>query len=86
MCLSSTVFFQLRGQATYIPIKQGREFIGIKGMEVFFRAGGFGNPKAFPAILGSECAGTVLAIGQGVAGFAIGVHERSGFRYRDERP
>ncbi|KAJ4179031.1 hypothetical protein NW755_012769 [Fusarium falciforme] len=41
-------------------------------MEVFFRAGGFGSPKAFPAMLGSECAGTVLAIGQGVAGFAIG--------------
>ncbi|KAL2691278.1 hypothetical protein Neosp_001659 [[Neocosmospora] mangrovei] len=46
--------------------------IGINRMEVFFRAGGFGPPKSFPAMLGSECAGTVLAIGQGVTGFAIG--------------
>lgn len=46
--------------------------IGINRMEVFFRAGGFGKPKAFPAMPGSECAGTVLSIGQGVAGFTIG--------------
>lgn len=46
--------------------------IGINRMEVFFRAGGFGPPKAFPAMLGSECAGTVLAVGPGVTGFAVG--------------
>ncbi|KAL6408911.1 putative quinone oxidoreductase protein [Ilyonectria robusta] len=46
--------------------------IGINRMEIFFRSGGFGQPKTFPAVLGSECAGTVLAIGQGVTGFAIG--------------
>lgn len=46
--------------------------IGINRMEVFFRAGGFGPPKAFPAMLGSECSGTVLAIGQSVTGFTIG--------------
>ncbi|KAL2847824.1 hypothetical protein BJY01DRAFT_212331 [Aspergillus pseudoustus] len=48
--------------------------IGINRMEIFFRAGGFGPPRAFPAMLGSECSGTVLAIGQGVTGFAIGDH------------
>ncbi|WKT54084.1 Polyketide synthase, enoylreductase domain [Fusarium oxysporum f. sp. vasinfectum] len=46
--------------------------IGINRMEVFFRAGGFGLPKVFPAMLGSECAGTVLAVGSGVSGFSIG--------------
>ncbi|KAH8684062.1 chaperonin 10-like protein [Ilyonectria robusta] len=46
--------------------------IGINRMEIFFRSGGFGQPKTFPAVLGSECAGAVLAIGQGVTGFAIG--------------
>ncbi|KAM0547781.1 hypothetical protein ACHAPJ_010242 [Fusarium lateritium] len=46
--------------------------IGINRMEIFFRAGGFGLPKAFPAMLGSECAGTVLAVGEGVKGFSIG--------------
>jgi NADPH:quinone reductase len=46
--------------------------IGINRMEIFFRAGGFGLPKAFPAMLGSECAGTVLAVGEGVNGFSIG--------------
>ncbi|KAM0204182.1 hypothetical protein ACHAQI_010009 [Fusarium lateritium] len=46
--------------------------IGVNRMEIFFRAGGFGLPKAFPAMLGSECAGTVLAVGSGVKGFSIG--------------
>ncbi|WKT49446.1 Polyketide synthase, enoylreductase domain [Fusarium oxysporum f. sp. vasinfectum] len=48
--------------------------IGINRMEVFFRAGGFGPPKEFPAMLGSECAGTVLAVGEGIKGFCTGDH------------
>ncbi|KAM5510081.1 quinone oxidoreductase [Fusarium oxysporum f. sp. phaseoli] len=43
-------------------------------MEVFFRAGGFGPPKEFPAMLGSECAGTVLVVGEGIKGFCTGDH------------
>ncbi|CAJ0546559.1 Ff.00g011860.m01.CDS01 [Fusarium sp. VM40] len=46
--------------------------IGINRMEAFYRAGGFGLPKALPAMLGSECAGTVLAVGEGVNEFSIG--------------
>ncbi|EXA32460.1 hypothetical protein FOVG_16295 [Fusarium oxysporum f. sp. pisi HDV247] len=48
--------------------------IGINRMEVFFRAGGFGPPKEFPAMLGSECAGTVLVVGEGIKGFCTGDH------------
>ncbi|KAK2684955.1 hypothetical protein QWA68_016025 [Fusarium oxysporum] len=43
-------------------------------MEVFFRVGGFGPPKEFPALLGSEYAGTVLAVGEGIKGFCTGDH------------
>ncbi|KAF5255937.1 hypothetical protein FOXYS1_13616 [Fusarium oxysporum] len=43
-------------------------------MEVFFRASGFGPLKEFPAMLGSECSGTILAVGEGIKGFYIGDH------------
>lgn len=47
---------------------------GINRMEVFFRASGFGPLKEFPAMLGSECSGTILAVGEGIKGFYIGDH------------
>ncbi|EWZ31458.1 hypothetical protein FOZG_14601 [Fusarium oxysporum Fo47] len=43
-------------------------------MEVFFRTSGFGPLKEFPAMLGSECSGTVLAVGEGIKGFCTGDH------------
>src|ERR1700739_2926037 len=36
---------------------------------VVYRSGGFGAPNKYPAALGSECAGTLEAIGKGVTGF-----------------
>jgi NADPH:quinone reductase len=46
--------------------------IGLNRLEVVYRSGGFGAPNKYPAVLGSECAGTVEAIGKGVTGFKIG--------------
>jgi NADPH:quinone reductase-like Zn-dependent oxidoreductase len=46
--------------------------IGLNRMEIFYRMGGFGPPNKLPAVLGSEAAGTVEAIGEGVTGFEIG--------------
>jgi len=46
--------------------------IGLNRLEVVYRSGGFGAPNKYPAALGSECAGTVEAIGKGVTGFKIG--------------
>ncbi|NTJ11548.1 zinc-dependent alcohol dehydrogenase family protein [Rhizobium lusitanum] len=46
--------------------------IGINRMEVVHRSGGFGPDTALPAVIGSEGAGTVEAIGEGVTGFSIG--------------
>ena len=46
--------------------------IGLNRLEVVYRSGGFGTPNKYPAALGSECAGTVEAIGKGVTGFKIG--------------
>jgi NADPH:quinone reductase len=46
--------------------------IGLNWREVVCRSGGFGAPNKYPAALGSECAGTVEAIGKGVTGFKIG--------------
>ena len=43
--------------------------IGLNRLEVVYRSGGFGAPNKYPAVLGSECAGTVEAIGKGVTGF-----------------
>lgn len=48
--------------------------IGVNRMEVFFRAGGFGMPKVLPAMLGSECSGIVIAVGEGVTEFVAGDH------------
>jgi NADPH2:quinone reductase len=46
--------------------------IGLNRLEVVYRSGGFGAPNKYPAVLGSECAGTVEAIGKGVTGFRVG--------------
>jgi len=46
--------------------------IGLNRVEVFYRQGGFGPPNTVPAVLGSEGAGTVEAIGEGVTGFKVG--------------
>ena len=65
--------------------------IGLNRLEVVYRSGGFGAPNKYPAALGSECAGTVEAIGKGVTGFKIGdgnhtrFHDPPWFRDRDER-
>jgi len=45
--------------------------IGLNRLEVVYRSGGFGAPNKYPAVLGSECAGTVEAIGKGVTGFRV---------------
>ena len=46
--------------------------IRLNRLEVVYRSGGFGAPNKYPAVLGSECAGTVEAIGKGVTGFKVG--------------
>lgn len=46
--------------------------IGINRMEVVHRSGGFGPDTPLPAVLGSEAAGTVEAVGIGVTGFVVG--------------
>jgi NADPH:quinone reductase len=45
--------------------------IGLNRAEVLFRSGALVTPK-YPAVLGSECAGTIEAIGKDVTGFKIG--------------
>lgn len=46
--------------------------IGINRMEIVHRMGGFGPQTKLPAVLGSEAAGTVEAVGEGVTGFNVG--------------
>ncbi|OBG70884.1 MULTISPECIES: quinone oxidoreductase [unclassified Mycobacterium] len=46
------------------------EAIGVNFIDTYFRSGQY--PRELPFILGSELAGTVAAIGEGVAGFAVG--------------
>ncbi|WP_141579168.1 zinc-dependent alcohol dehydrogenase family protein [Actinomadura sp. WMMA1423] len=49
------------------------EAIGLNRAEVLFRTGRYIEPvKAFPARLGTEAAGVVEAVGQGVTGFRPG--------------
>lgn len=46
--------------------------IGINRMEIVHRSGGFGPQTKLPAVLGSEAAGTVEAVGEGITDFAVG--------------
>src|ERR1700733_8385781 len=45
--------------------------IGLNRMEVVYRSGGLGQPEKLPAVLGSEGAGTVEAIGDEVTGLNL---------------
>lgn len=45
--------------------------IGVNPVETYIRAGKYG-PRAFPFTPGSDCAGVVQAIGEGVAQFKVG--------------
>ncbi|MFO0618783.1 MAG: NADPH:quinone reductase [Polyangiaceae bacterium] len=45
--------------------------IGVNPVDTYVRAGIYG-PRTFPFTLGGECAGVVLALGEGVSGFAVG--------------
>ena len=46
--------------------------LGLNRAEVMFRSGQYLEAPQLPARLGYEAAGTVAAIGEGVAGFAVG--------------
>jgi NADPH2:quinone reductase len=41
-------------------------------LEVVYPSGGFGAPNKYAAVQGSECAGTIEAIGKDVTGFKVG--------------
>src|ERR1700760_973122 len=45
---------------------------GVNFIETYFREGRY--KAELPLVLGSECAGTVEAVGQGVQGFSKGDH------------
>ncbi len=51
------------------------EAVGLNFIDTYYRKGLY--PGAMPLVLGSESVGTILALGEGVEGFAIG--ERIGF-------
>src|ERR1700743_649338 len=46
------------------------EAIGVNFIDTYFRSGQY--PRELPFILGSELAGTVAALGEGVEGFSVG--------------
>ncbi len=46
--------------------------IGVNYLDVYFRTGLYKPPAGLPFVPGSEAAGTVEAIGDGVAGFSVG--------------
>lgn len=48
------------------------EACGVCGSDHFLQAGGFGPGVGFPVVPGHEAAGRVDALGDGVAGFAVG--------------
>ncbi len=48
------------------------EAIGLNRSEAMYRAGRYPIPVTLPCLMGYEAAGTVLALGDGVEGFAVG--------------
>lgn len=48
--------------------------IGLNFIDVYFRTGLYKAPNGLPFVPGKEAAGTVIAVGPGVSGFAVGDH------------
>jgi NADPH2:quinone reductase len=46
--------------------------VGVNFIDIYFRSGLYKPPAGFPFIPGSEGAGVVEALGEGVSGFAVG--------------
>ncbi|HEY4040953.1 MAG TPA: zinc-binding dehydrogenase, partial [Rhodopila sp.] len=46
--------------------------VGLNHCDIDLRCGLFGVASAFPHVMGVDCAGTVVKVGPGVSGFAVG--------------
>ena len=65
-------------------IKIRQHAAGVNFLDIYFRTGMYLPPGGFPFVLGNEGAGEVIAVGEGVAGWAIGdrvayVHGMGGY-------
>ena len=53
-------------------VRLNQTAVGVNFIDIYFRSGAYKAPAGFPFIPGSEAAGVVDAVGEGVTGLAVG--------------